>query len=199
MLCEKYDNLMMKYMDGILERAEEAELKAHMEVCSDCFEDFTAYSEILKGFNEMEIAPAPPDFAAKVMKRVVALDLYSSSFYHSSLKEATVKGKIIDGFISAAWVLLVFALFGGAALAFFGAEIFAWMESAGFYSLVNVLAPIADSLSYAVTSFNQFAVDSFDDLPRQNMILYSFSLLLVFVGLVVLQININREKVKNYG
>jgi hypothetical protein len=205
MLCDKYDDLMMKYMDGILDEAEESELRLHMESCFVCFEDFEAYSGILKGFNEMEIVEAPADFAAKVMERVTALDLYWSARVPAVSSDSDVKGQIIDGFISVAWVLLVFGLFGAAALTFFGTEILTWLEGAGLYGLTSVLAPLADSLGYFAASFSQFADNALVGLSRQSMILYSLSLLLVFVVLVVLQINMNtalkakREKVKNYG
>jgi len=199
MLCNKYDGLMMKYMDGALDLGSEEELalKAHIGDCAVCAEDFAAYSEILKSFEKMEIVEPPAEFAAEVMQKVVALELYKKPRVNWVSAAA-------DVLAFAAWVLALLVFAGGAALGFFGAEIFAAMEGAGLYGLIDVLAPAADFAASLTASFTESAGSIFNEISQQSMIMYSLSLLVVFVGLVVLQINMNttrenREKVKNYG
>ncbi|MDR2167959.1 MAG: hypothetical protein LBE35_08960 [Clostridiales bacterium] len=190
-MCNKYGEFMMKYMDKELSLCdfEEMNLKKHMEVCADCREDFAAYSEILQGFDDMEIVEAPADFAPAIMAKVAALNLYNSP----------KKGRILDGLIFGAWAILALGLFGGAALALFGAEILTWLQGAGLYGLSDALSPVITAMSAGLSSIGAF-FGNLGEWSHQTMILYSIAFLLVFVALVALQFGLSpKAKLRRSG
>jgi len=172
----------MHYMDGILKPAEEADLKEHMESCAECFEDFTAYSEILQGFNNMEIVEAPADFAPAVMAKIATLNLYAP-------KKGSIKERLVDVSIFAAWFILITILFGGIVFAIFGTQITEWTEAQGFETLANIMLPIADAMAGVAANIAQFA-SGLGTWSDGAMIIYSIAFFVLFALLVLAQMYI---------
>jgi len=73
MLCNKTDELLMKYMDGSIDEFDAAKLGEHLSGCPQCRADFEIYDNIMKGFSEIELTPAPEGFEERVMCRVAEL------------------------------------------------------------------------------------------------------------------------------
>ena len=71
--CHEVDELLMKYMDDTLNEPEAAKLGEHLTGCPECAADFKMYDEMLVGFSEMELIPAPEGFEERVMSRVAEL------------------------------------------------------------------------------------------------------------------------------
>ena len=67
MECEMANDLMMKYMDGILTETEAASLNSHITACGQCKEDFLAYDGIMENFSGMELCEPPEGFELRVM------------------------------------------------------------------------------------------------------------------------------------
>lgn len=177
MACNKYGDLMMLYMDGILDEFDEMNLKKHIEVCEGCAEDFEAYSEILQSFDldKMEIIEAPADFAPAVMRKVVELNLYAP------------KARVADALLFAAWTALIAVLAGGVALAFFGVQFVTWLSEMGLYGIANFVAPVVSVASHIAASIGHFFT-SLGYWSHQELILYSFVFLAIFVALVLAQV-----------
>lgn len=84
--CKKANDLMMKYMDESMNEEEAMALKEHIGKCSQCYEDFLSYNEILEEFSDnTEVINAPDDFEACVMEKIYSLgEVYKpkeNSFY----------------------------------------------------------------------------------------------------------------------
>lgn len=69
-LCAKNQGFMMRYMDSAITDREMASLKAHMELCESCREDFAAYERMLAEFAGMELSEAPAGFELAVMAKI---------------------------------------------------------------------------------------------------------------------------------
>jgi len=181
-MCDKYNDAMMKYMDGNLDNAEEAKLRQHMDACTDCAEDFAAYSDILQGFDNMEIVEAPADFAPAVMAQVSSLNLYAP--------KVSARVKILDKLVFVPFVLLFIAAFGTVALAFFANPISIWLYEAGFYSLSTTAETISAGILSTTTAISDL-VSGLGALSPLSMILYSGVFLLLFGALVALQFSLS--------
>jgi len=68
--CEKANDLMMKYMDGILTEPEAQSLHGHIKVCGRCKEDFLIYDGIMGDFSKMTLSEPPEGFEMRVMNIV---------------------------------------------------------------------------------------------------------------------------------
>jgi len=73
MECEKANDLMMKYMDGILTESEADLLNKHIKTCNRCKEDFLAYDAIMDDFSEMTLSEPPEGFELRVMSIIKQL------------------------------------------------------------------------------------------------------------------------------
>lgn len=187
-MCDRNIDLMMKYMDGGLDDFEKMNLEKHMEVCKICAEDFMAYSEILQGFEEMELQEAPEGFDQAVMAKIAQMDLYAAEKTAESRKT-----KIIDGFIFGAFGIVAFVLFSGVALAFFGGEILSWFYGLGLYGVAGFVAPIVEICSVIVGTISNWAVGLAVTMPQETMIFYGLSFLVVFSILIFLQVQMSRK------
>jgi len=187
MACNRYGDLMMKYMDGGLSATEKTSLHEHMEACEACAEDFAAYGEILEGFEAMELVEAPPELTTQVMERVAALNLYApKKSAKTSLKEKVT--------------LVAFALFGFAAvfmvaLSLFGTQIVSLLYGLGWFGLLNVIAPIVEGIGSFFANFGGLFV-GLGDIAPASLIIFSVAMLLVFAALVALQISLSPAPVK---
>ncbi|MCL2620819.1 MAG: zf-HC2 domain-containing protein [Defluviitaleaceae bacterium] len=189
-MCDKNIDLMMKYMDGGLDDFEKMNLEKHIEVCEVCAEDFAAYSEILHGFEKMEIEEAPDGFGEAVMAKVTQLDLYAPEKVAENRRI-----KVVDGLIFGAFGVAAFVLFGGGALALFGGEILGWFYGAGLYGVAEFVAPIAEVCSAVVGTISNWATGLGDIVPQETMIFYGVAFLVVFSVLVFLQVHMSRKNV----
>ncbi|MCL2377276.1 MAG: zf-HC2 domain-containing protein, partial [Defluviitaleaceae bacterium] len=140
--CEKYSELMMKYMDGLLDDFEQMNLDKHIEACEACREDFAIYQEMLTSFdhNNMEIIEAPENFVASVMEKVDDINLY----FPQKVRD---KGKVVDSIIFAVWAFLASAFVAGTVLFLQGEAIFGWLNANGLHAIVNVLQPFTNFMT----------------------------------------------------
>jgi hypothetical protein len=73
MICQTYEESMMKFFDGELNDIETAQLKQHFKSCQKCGKEFEELSSILGCIqNDFDIEP-PLDFEAQVMSRISTL------------------------------------------------------------------------------------------------------------------------------
>lgn len=150
MVCEKSGELMMRYMDGLLDDFDEMNLMKHIETCETCRADFAVYTEILQGFNldSMEITEAPEDFAANVMSQIADINIYFP-------EKVRTKGVLIDNILIALWGVLAAVFAAGLLMFLFHGQFFAWLDGQGLHGLSAALLPFAGF----VTSFGAAAAD----------------------------------------
>ena len=148
MACERYSELMMKYMDGLLDDFENMNLERHIQACEACREDFAVYKELLEGFNHnnMEIIEAPEGFTRAVMAEIEGINLYFP-------EKVRNKGKILDGVIFVLWGVLVGAFAVGTILFLHQEQIFAWLHGNNLPALARAIYPFA----VFVTGFGEVA------------------------------------------
>ena len=179
MVCEKYGDLMMKYMDGLLDDFEQMNLDKHIEACEACREDFSIYQEMLTDFSTEEIIEAPEGFVAAVMEKVEDINIYFP-------KKVRNKGKLLDNVIFGIWGLLAVVFAAGAALFLQGEAIFSWLNANGLEAVAAVARPFADfatgfggTLEYYTTTASGWLGANVND--------FAIIFLLVFVVLVGVQ------------
>ena len=179
--CEKYGELMMKYMDGLLDDFDQMNLDKHIEACEACREDFAIYKEMLTGFdnNNEEIIEAPEGFVAAVMEKVEDINLYFP-------KTVRDKGKVLDNVIFVVWGLLAAAFMAGGALFLQGEAIFGWLEANGLTAIAAAIQPFAnfaagfgETLNYYTTTASGWFGANISD--------FALLFLLAFVVLVGVQ------------
>ena len=72
--CREIDDLFMKHMDGMITAAERDEVRAHLDECGRCREDFEVYEAIRAALGESAPAcSAPEGFEEAVMQRIAEL------------------------------------------------------------------------------------------------------------------------------
>ena len=75
MSCKRANELMMKHMDDELCEHDLERLYEHFGVCVKCREDFAAYVEIMKEFqNNKCLLDAPDEFEQVVMTKIARLE-----------------------------------------------------------------------------------------------------------------------------
>ncbi|MCL2572944.1 MAG: zf-HC2 domain-containing protein [Defluviitaleaceae bacterium] len=179
--CEKYGELMMKYMDGRLDDFEQMNLDKHMEACEACREDFAMYQEMLASFDHSneEIIEAPEGFAAAVMEKVEDINIYFPTKIRND-------GKVLDSVIMAVWGFLVATFVMGSALLLYNEAIFEWLTANGLGVIVAALQPIVDfafGISSAIGGYTSIASGWFGT----NISDFAIIALIIFVGLVAVQ------------
>ena len=156
MVCEKSNDLMMRYMDGLLDHFDEMNLEKHIQTCQTCREDFAMYTEILQGIGgKFEIAEAPEGFEAAVMAQIKDIKIYFPAKVRN-------KGKIVDAVLFAVWGLAAITAASGILMFYFNQQIFAWLDANGLHALSMLLHPFAAwtaefgaaTAAYASTAFN---------------------------------------------
>ena len=75
MECKFADELMMKYMDGMITEKEANHLHDHLSQCDACTESFKVYDDILADFAEAPLYEAPDGFEEAVMAKVAACEV----------------------------------------------------------------------------------------------------------------------------
>jgi anti-sigma factor RsiW len=68
--CERFVPLILRSADGTLAPERRAELEAHVASCAECRAALGDQSAVRRLLREMDLAPAPRDFAARVRARV---------------------------------------------------------------------------------------------------------------------------------
>jgi len=184
--CEKYSELMMKYMDGLLDDFEQMNLDKHIEACEACREDFAIYQEMLTGFeqNNVEIIEAPENFVASVMEKVDDINLYFP-------KKVRDKGKIIDSIIFAIWGLLATAFTLGTVLFLQGDAILSWLFENNLYVVANVLQPLVNFTAGFGETLGLYMSNASEWLGTTNTSNYAIVFLLAFMALVAVQFYIS--------
>jgi len=70
MKCNKYQELISAYIDGMLSLQEEEQLKVHMQECADCEATYHALKQIVGGCKQLEMLKVPEDFHEQLMSRI---------------------------------------------------------------------------------------------------------------------------------
>lgn len=70
MKCNNSQNYMMKFFDRDLDDIEEAQLKQHLKICSNCSEEFVTLKEIFADIEQSSEIEPPEDFECQVMSRI---------------------------------------------------------------------------------------------------------------------------------
>jgi len=69
--CEKYEEWMSAYVDGVLSEAEQAEFLAHIETCPSCREVLAEYQMLSEALDDMNVMP-PATLTADIMAKIQA-------------------------------------------------------------------------------------------------------------------------------
>jgi len=184
--CEKYSELMMKYMDGLLDDFEQMNLEKHIEACETCREDFAIYQEMLTGFeqNNVEIIEAPENFVASVMEKVDDINLYFP-------KQVRDKGKIVDSIIFAVWAFFAATFAAGTLVFFQGDAILNWLFDSSLYAIANVFQPIVNFATGFGQTLGLYMSGAAEWLNAANHSIYAAFFLVAFMALVAIQFYIS--------
>jgi len=179
MVCEKSNDLMMRYMDGLLDHFDEMNLGKHIETCDACREDFAMYTEILQGIGEkMEVVEAPEGFAEAVMAQIDDIKIYFPA-------KTRNKGKIIDNIIFVTWGAVAFTFVSGLLLFLLHDQIFAWLDANGFVAVSSALYPFAAWTAGFGAATVAYVTNTFEWLTTA-MTTYWLALATAFAGLLAL-------------
>lgn len=74
MKCNHADQLLMKYMDGILTMDEAKKLNYHITECVSCREEFFTYQIMMEELQEGKMVEAPEQFEFEVMDKIKGID-----------------------------------------------------------------------------------------------------------------------------
>ncbi|ODM27524.1 zf-HC2 domain-containing protein [Acetivibrio mesophilus] len=106
MNCERYNEYIMKYMDGVITEAEQIELDKHLKQCNACNLEFSELKSIVSVLEEEIPIEPPADFENTVMKKINALNIYDKK----QRRKKVLISYFMFGF--AFWVVsLMFAVF----------------------------------------------------------------------------------------
>jgi len=177
--CEKSNELMMRYMDGLLDDFDAMNLNKHIESCKTCREDFAMYTEILQGIGGgLEIVEAPGGFEDAVMAQIEDIKIYFPAKVRN-------KGKIIDSILFVIWGLGASAFVLGGLMFALQDQIFAWLDYNGLYTTSAALRPFAAWITEFGASVAYYAAATSEWLAA-TMGAYWFAFVVAFGGLVSL-------------
>jgi len=195
MVCERANELMMRYMDGLLDDFDKMNLEKHIEDCETCAEDFELYKEMLKSFNldNIDIVEAPEDFADNVMSQINELNLYFPEKLRS-------RGQIIDGIIFGIWGLLAFGAVSGISMFIFKDQLFEWLMANNLNAVADILYPFAAFTADFGNTLGSHIINAMSwiaDLLR----LYGIAVITAILGIIALatlafKLNFSPQKFK---
>jgi predicted anti-sigma-YlaC factor YlaD len=70
MKCNDSQSLMMKFFDRDLNDIEEAQLKQHLKICTNCSQEYVSLKEIFSDVEQDSEIEPPEDFERQVMSRI---------------------------------------------------------------------------------------------------------------------------------
>ena len=197
MVCEKSNELMMRYMDGLLDAFDEMNLNKHIELCETCREDFAVYKEMLEGFSlndsALEITEAPEGFAAAVMERIEGMHIYFPAKVRN-------RGKAIDNTLAAIWGLAALVFAAGGVMFLLQEQIFAWLDQNGLAAVASALEPFAAFATEFGMSAGNLAHGAIDWIVGY-LSAYWLALAVAFgglVGLATLALRLSPKYAKGY-
>ena len=101
--CDKYIELISDYIDSAHDLAMDAELKAHLESCPSCCEEYSAMQSLVHELNSLPALPLPEGFHSRAMENI-----------RKETRKRTFTGINFAQYTSvAAAVMLCFVLLGG--------------------------------------------------------------------------------------
>jgi len=180
MVCEKSNELMMRYMDGLLDDFDEMNLHKHLETCDACSEDFAVYTEMLMGFNHnnFEVVDAPEDFAANVMAQIDDINLYFP-------EKVRNRGRVFDICLFALWGAMLAVITSAALIYGFNEQISTWLATNELHALYAAYAPVADFVVGFGTSLGAHAANV-TDWTASMLYVYGVALGVAFGGMMAL-------------
>ncbi len=70
MACKIYEDLIDKYVEGLVTAEEKNILEEHIKVCSDCRQEVKELQQIIKAAGSLEQVELPPNFAPNLMEKI---------------------------------------------------------------------------------------------------------------------------------
>ncbi|WP_213973745.1 DUF4349 domain-containing protein [Tepidanaerobacter acetatoxydans] len=70
MACKIYEDLIDKYVEGLVTAEEKNILEEHIKVCSDCRQEVKELQQIIKTAGSLEQIELPPNFAPSLMEKI---------------------------------------------------------------------------------------------------------------------------------
>jgi predicted anti-sigma-YlaC factor YlaD len=182
MVCEKANELMMVYMDGLLDDFEEMNLLKHMEICETCREDFALYKEMLGDFtaDRLEIIEAPEGFVASVMQEVERVNIYFPEGERN-------KGKVLDYVFFAAWGITAVAFIIATVLFTHGDVMIALAQSYNMQGLASFLTSAVSTINVFGELFAYYG-NTAVKLASDALAQYGIAVAIAFVALAVMAI-----------
>lgn len=105
MKCNDSQNYMMKFFDRELNNIEEAQLKQHLKICTNCSNEFVSLKEIFADIEHVSEIEPPEDFERQVMSRIQN----ETKMYKKTSVESTFVYNIL--FVAVSFIFVIF--FGG--------------------------------------------------------------------------------------
>ena len=73
MACKTYEDLIDKYIEGLVTIEEKDILDRHMEVCPDCRQEVKELRQIIKAAGSLGQVELPPNFAPSLMEKIKSI------------------------------------------------------------------------------------------------------------------------------
>lgn len=73
MACKTYEDLIDKYIEGLVNIEEKAILDRHMEVCPDCRQEVKELRQMIRVAGSLGQVDLPPDFAPSLMEKIKSI------------------------------------------------------------------------------------------------------------------------------
>jgi len=105
MKCNDSQNYMMKFFDRELNDIEEAQLKQHLKICTNCSKEFVSLKEIFADIEQDSEIEPPENFERQVMSRIEN----ETKMYKKTTDQSMFVYNILLGTVSFIFVIL----FGG--------------------------------------------------------------------------------------
>jgi hypothetical protein len=78
--CKDYEQLIDKYLEGLVTKEEKLDLEKHMEMCPDCRKEVFELRQIIKAANSLEQIDLPPEFAPSLMEKLRSISPEQKEF-----------------------------------------------------------------------------------------------------------------------
>jgi hypothetical protein len=172
----------MKYMDGSIDESEAEMLGKHLSGCPQCAADFELYDDIIKGFSEMELIPAPEGFEERVMRRVAELPSLAVKL-NSNIENMMC---LIWGGVSVLFGIgFLMTLNRGAIIEY----LYSYPELSGYASMLSLISEYGEALAGSLMiNVNQIITSAAEYASA-----YRSALVAVLAVLTALQILVHRR------
>ncbi len=74
MNCRRLENVMMEYLDGVLDAGERAHVESHLASCTDCQARVEGFRRVSQALESWETPETSPWFNARLRRRIAAYE-----------------------------------------------------------------------------------------------------------------------------